>query len=684
MPVFLDVIQAPVLNEPTLSEGGSLAPNTTYYYCVVCVGGQNALESSRHNFESPRSNIVSITTTDTHRTVNLSWSAPTIVQSGVLHSPTYERDNYAVLRSTNIADLQGKEKVPILINTLYTKITTTTNSLVDDGVTPGTANGIKSYFWYRPWGCPKIHITGYSSTTPCTMNDLYQADLSGTLELLPDVSSTTSPHRLRTQVNPADSKQLRLTITVTNFNTAGTIELNGRDAGGDPKSEVINIIGDGTYQTTLSYASIDEDGIICDGDYTFRITQPRWGFVEKHKFQFSPDVGTTLGSNNWTIHCSFYNEGYFRTRKENIFIAGGFNPSYSSSTGFFEAGEPLGDAARNGSQINWMNRRWFAGQGGPWVSGMKLYASKINYLGSSYTINETGSTATWYGYRGDYRMSTSSGQAYVDSVFDIPCGENGFLVVNTGESMPVFKRGLFVGDVQPRPDNTYQDYGGLNIVGGRIIHQVDNNCEIRNLNIYTPPGYGYDIYWMNTTSDRGRYKNCTFHRDTSAELYNEPYYNVEYSGGVTDEIFKTDFYLKVIDRNGFPISGAIVTVTRSDETVEGIETTNANGEITPIEVVYCTTVVDARISGSSGGFATNNRGGLTPVTPKVVATQFTHTVKIEKEGYQTKILKYSIIKKREEIEVLEPAVNLLMPMGERVYKNLKPADGQNKVLWLEV
>jgi len=60
------------------------------------------------------------------------------------------------------------------------------------------------------------------------------------------------------------------------------------------------------------------------------------------------------------------------------------------------------------------------------------------------------------------------------------------------------------------------------------------------------------------------------------------------------------------------------------------------------------------------------------------------TITISKEGYQTKTMKLTMDRKREEVVVLEPAVKLLMPMGERIYKNLKPADGQNKVLWQEV
>ena len=59
MAVILDKIQAPKLNTPTLSSGGSLSPSTTYYYRVVAVDGFYTWNQSK---DSPRSNIVSITT----------------------------------------------------------------------------------------------------------------------------------------------------------------------------------------------------------------------------------------------------------------------------------------------------------------------------------------------------------------------------------------------------------------------------------------------------------------------------------------------------------------------------------------------------------------------------------------------------------------------------------------------
>lgn len=677
MAINLDRIQAPKLETPTTSLGGSLEANTTYYYCVVCVGGLNTLASYPHHFESPRSNIVSITTTSTERTVNLSWSAPTITQSGKYHTPSEEHDNYAVLRSTDIADLQGREKVPILINASYAEITTTTNSYTDDNTTK-TASGTKSYFWYRPHGCPKIHITGYSSTTPCTMADLYNADLAGTLELMPSLPASGSPHRLYTPVNPADSKQLTLTIIVTNFVSSGTVELHGKDAGGDAKSETISITGNGTYNTTLSYASIDEDGIICTGEYDLKIIQNRWGFIEKHRVQFGNNL-TKAGSNNWTIHCSFYNEGYFSTKREKIFIVGGFNPGISNNA-HFTAGElSSSGTGRNGSYIGFVNRRWFARMNGPGFTNVSLYASIVQYA-DEYMETEVANTATWYGADGDYRISATNTLTMVDTIFDIPCGHNGFLVT----SAPTIKRGLLVGAVQPRGSLTV-DFNGLNLIGGPIAHQDSGIQTISNLNVYGLPYE--DIFWWTSSAYTPiiTYVNCTFHRSADAEKYNEPYYVFNssafyYTKPIT-EIFKSEFKVIVIDINGLPIKDANVKIVRSDGVTEFEGLTDENGGYGYVQLTYCTTAGDGTISGASSGYATNNRGGLTPVTPKMVATQYTHTITISKDGYQTYTSELDMSSKKDLVIKLEKAVDLIFPRSGGKLVNLDSANPQNDVLW---
>lgn len=108
-----------------------------------------------------------------------------------------------------------------------------------------------------------------------------------------------------------------------------------------------------------------------------------------------------------------------------------------------------------------------------------------------------------------------------------------------------------------------------------------------------------------------------------------------------------NLFLYVKDKEGNPISGASVSASSTSWTASG----------------------------------TTDSDGLCALN---LYENETATITISKEGYQTKTVKYEMNKKREEIEVLEPAVKLLMPMGEKIYKNLKPQDGQNKVLWVEV
>lgn len=679
MGIHLDVIQAPKLETPTTSSGGSLEADTTYYYCVIAVGGYDSLNSYLHYFESPRSNIVEVTTDSTNKTVNLSWNAPTISQSGGLSYATYNNDNYAVLRSTTKSDLEGAENVPILINTSYTKITTTTNSFTDDNVTGGTADGIKSYFWYRPWGCPKIVTEGTTSGAPYTMKQLYDADLAGTLELLPEVEATDTPHRLYTQVNPANSKQLALDIIVTNYTSSGSVELTGKDAGGDSKSETVSITGNGTYTTTKTYASIDEDGIVCTGDYTLKIIQNRWGVVEPHIYQFGGNNGE-IGTASWTLHASFYNETYFETQREHIFVSGGFAPGVDSTDSHFISGElSSSGAGKNGSHIMFQCRRWFAGMNSGLIRNMEFYGSQMHYAGNSPDIyGSIGSTATWYGGHGDWRTAPYKVK-FIDSIWDIPCGSNGFLVF-TGDNTPTLTRTAFVGYLQPRDDNATLDLGNMTIIDGAIAHQIDSNSEIKNLTIATN---SYHLRYWGSTAYNFIYKNITFKGGTG-EPYNEPYYWNNYrdiDGGTAT--FKSDLNLKVIDTEGNAISGATVVLTRSNGTQEGSETTDSDGEISPIEAVYTTCTIDRR-QGNSTGYAQNNRGGLTPVVAGIVATNYTHTLTISKAGYQTYTSELDMSSQKELVIKLEKAVDLILPMGKGVLKNLDNDNPQNKYKWLKL
>ena len=148
-------------------------------------------------------------------------------------------------------------------------------------------------------------------------------------------------------------------------------------------------------------------------------------------------------------------------------------------------------------------------------------------------------------------------------------------------------------------------------------------------------------------------------------------------GGDHDVYFYTQFRfdLKVIDNEASAISGANVVIKDLDGETVFSGTTDGNGNISQQVLTQKISFFDdPNLSG----------GSVTKTTPDSITYKTPHTVTISKKGYQTKTVKYTMDRRREEVEVLEPAIDVLTPMGERIYKNLKPEDGQNKTLWLEI
>lgn len=71
--ITIEVLSAPVISAE-LVEGGSLSANTTYYFAAFkSVNNQYSGHSA-----SPASNMISITTTDTHKSIKISWQDPIV------------------------------------------------------------------------------------------------------------------------------------------------------------------------------------------------------------------------------------------------------------------------------------------------------------------------------------------------------------------------------------------------------------------------------------------------------------------------------------------------------------------------------------------------------------------------------------------------------------------------------
>ncbi len=120
------------------------------------------------------------------------------------------------------------------------------------------------------------------------------------------------------------------------------------------------------------------------------------------------------------------------------------------------------------------------------------------------------------------------------------------------------------------------------------------------------------------------------------------------------------FDLKVIDGSGNAIAGATVTITDAGGTEVFNGTTDANGEITQQNL---NKEIRTKIIGQD----------------EVITTKTPHTVTISKAGFITKTIKYTMDRKREEVEVLEKEVPIFIGKG-KVLVNVDPKNNQNNIL----
>lgn len=173
---FLKSFAAPTDLGGSLASGGNLAPRTTYYYQVFCYERERGFQALTI---SPRSDTFSITTTDSLRTVQLTWSPPPgFTASGI-------NKGFVVLRNT-APDFPDSDNVCLMRpGEAHYWNYLATNSFTDDGVCPlGQTCHFKG-------GLPTIGITGGTDQNPVTMWDLYQW------------AQTNAPGRIKPALDPA-------------------------------------------------------------------------------------------------------------------------------------------------------------------------------------------------------------------------------------------------------------------------------------------------------------------------------------------------------------------------------------------------------------------------------------------------------------------------------------------------
>jgi hypothetical protein len=126
-----------------------------------------------------------------------------------------------------------------------------------------------------------VTVTGYTSATPCTFADLWNADKAGERLLRASVAAAQDLS-LTTQIMPTDNVSLKLRLVVTSYVSAGFINVTGTDKDGNAQVDYnIAISAAGNYSTSLWFKTVSTGGLDCNGSYNVAVYQLQWGVVWK-------------------------------------------------------------------------------------------------------------------------------------------------------------------------------------------------------------------------------------------------------------------------------------------------------------------------------------------------------------------------------------------------------------------
>jgi len=164
----------------------------------------------------------------------------------------------------------------------------------------------------------RITVVDYPETSPCTFEDIYNADKAGTLTLVDRDGITgtdTDPVNNTYNLRPADEKVMGgakqdLWITIENWSgfTDATIRLIGKDEAGNDQTEDIVVTGNGTYYSSKLWTELTQTQVVSvtgSGSFDYELVQGQWGVVWKigeNMFRF--DCGLDIGDGStetWLI-----------------------------------------------------------------------------------------------------------------------------------------------------------------------------------------------------------------------------------------------------------------------------------------------------------------------------------------------------------------------------------------------
>jgi hypothetical protein len=423
------------------------------------------------------------------------------------------------------------------------------------------------------------------------------------------------------------SAKVDVVLAGCTLGAGASVTLTGKDIENNTVSETLDVsAGNGTYPSNLVYSNLTL--VACTGfaDGTITVNQKRWGVVEyaastaEYKLNAKLRVGDGSTATTFSMH-----------NQTAIFRGGHYWQVEGNAT--FNCGGNSG--AGSGSGSTFMLDGMYTGILHYWNT--VLGSGIMNHKGCLYYLRNTSAQFPLL-----YFVSGTT--SFQDCVF-----RGGRIRMNTPISMVRCK--LIDAAIHVLRDFTSGSYG------------VESNAA----------------FAAETTSavtlDQVKLSGCThwLYAGSTYTYLDSPIVPAAISVGYNDMGNSVDkmriqyrLALKVTTPNGTPLAGARVIVTNAQGQTPLNVLTDANGDIVTTALNYAT------------GSHTN------PSISFVWKYYDPHVITVTMPGYQTAQMTLTMDRKREEIMVLQPSVDLLLPMAERVYRNLEPANGQNQVMWLEV
>jgi len=467
-----------------------------------------------------------------------------------------------------------------------------------------------------------LTVTGYSSVTPCTYTNLYNADLAGTLDLQTRTGVTAVDGAIIPflyNLRPANSVVLGgvandFYISVSNWSgfTDVTIRITGTDIDGAVLTEDITVTGNGTVYTTNRFKTATSSQVIAvtgTGSFAYTVIQGRWGVIQINHNNVIQGVQFLLIGDGSTAT-------YFVDSAKTITIPNGLMTALSST-----------------QFIQIRNNAFFT------LGVLKNLANKTTGSGCAMYMLETakaynsitcalGGTAYFYACT-FYAASTAHRISGAGTIRTWGCQmiRNFGVLQQTNVASDVFKTDIFeTGEATYGNSITLSDM----FVSDSYRAIYNHNGTVRNM---FAKGITYSMYYASA----GTYNTYVIDCDFNVWKVGETGYGTGGTNAWTGTAFRQQsFNVKLVDENNNVISGATIMLLNKDDTQQFSVTTGVDGTITEQIVTIATYV---------GLGVTNNNILPTDFNPFILT--------ITKSGYKKYKSKFTLNKKFDEIITLE-------------------------------